>query len=293
MIMQKNKSGFTLVELLIVIVVIAILAAISIVAYNGIQTRTRETVLKTDLSNAAKQMELANADTGSYPSALPNNVTPSQDIVLSLSQTSTGYCINGEYKNNTSIRWRYESTSGGLQQGLCSGAVISGSEAGTNPNLILNTDFSSGWNLNLQSSAGRSLSVRNGTANDPYPNRPVLQLNNNGTTATRWAVLQDNKINRSEIKQGQTYYRAFYVRKIGPYSGSLTIFGIMDDSGQNPAIYSANGPAVTDSWQYVSGTVTAVNDSTSNNQLYLNHNNGAYTTSGWTLEFQGFELRKQ
>ena len=37
--MRQTKSGFTIVELLIVIVVIAILAAITIVAYNGIQNR--------------------------------------------------------------------------------------------------------------------------------------------------------------------------------------------------------------------------------------------------------------
>ena len=40
---QTKSSGFTIVELLIVIVVIAILAAITIVAYNGIQDRANTT----------------------------------------------------------------------------------------------------------------------------------------------------------------------------------------------------------------------------------------------------------
>ena len=40
----SKTSGFTIVELLIVIVVIGILAAISIVAYNGIQTRSQNTM---------------------------------------------------------------------------------------------------------------------------------------------------------------------------------------------------------------------------------------------------------
>lgn len=39
--MKKTAAGFTIVELLIVIVMIAILATISMVAYNGIQQRAR------------------------------------------------------------------------------------------------------------------------------------------------------------------------------------------------------------------------------------------------------------
>ena len=57
--MRKTVSGFTIVELLIVIVVIAILAAISVVAYNGIQDRARASRVNTDLENLEKTIQLA------------------------------------------------------------------------------------------------------------------------------------------------------------------------------------------------------------------------------------------
>jgi|LSQX01.1.fsa_nt_gb prepilin-type N-terminal cleavage/methylation domain-containing protein len=63
----KRNNGFTIVELLIVIVVIAILAAISIFAYNGIQQRARETAIKTDFSNATKKIHIYQVDNGKYP----------------------------------------------------------------------------------------------------------------------------------------------------------------------------------------------------------------------------------
>jgi len=69
--MKKATSGFTIVELLIVIVVIGILAAITIVAYNGIQQRGRDSRMYNDLSNASKQLEVYNIDNGSYPSSVP------------------------------------------------------------------------------------------------------------------------------------------------------------------------------------------------------------------------------
>lgn len=62
--MSKTKSGFTIVELLIVIVVIGILAAITIVAYNGIQDRARTTRRESDLTTYSKAIHLARINTG-------------------------------------------------------------------------------------------------------------------------------------------------------------------------------------------------------------------------------------
>jgi type II secretion system protein G len=66
---SKNKqTGFTIVELLIVIVVIGILAAITIVAYNGIQDRAANARAQSDIKNVQRLVEAYNADNGSYPS---------------------------------------------------------------------------------------------------------------------------------------------------------------------------------------------------------------------------------
>lgn len=69
---MKTKSGFTIVELLIVIVVIGILAAISIVAYNGIQQRGRDTQRLHDMSAITKALEIYKIQTGSYPESSYN-----------------------------------------------------------------------------------------------------------------------------------------------------------------------------------------------------------------------------
>lgn len=68
LLLRKNNSGFTIVELLIVIVVIAILAAISVVAYNGIQTRANNTARINGAAQAAKTLKAYVATYGTYPS---------------------------------------------------------------------------------------------------------------------------------------------------------------------------------------------------------------------------------
>ncbi len=68
---MKNQKGFTIVELLIVIVIIGILAALVIVAYNGIQNRAKTTSQNAAASTLVKKIEAFNSVTGGYPTTSP------------------------------------------------------------------------------------------------------------------------------------------------------------------------------------------------------------------------------
>jgi len=65
--MQTKRVGFTIVELLIVIVVIGILAAITMVAFNGVQDRARAASVAAAVDAYAKGLEMYRIEAGTYP----------------------------------------------------------------------------------------------------------------------------------------------------------------------------------------------------------------------------------
>ncbi len=67
MTLQRKQQGFTIVELLIVIVVIGILAALVIVTFTGVQQKARNTERQTDIKAIHGQLEAYNAQKGNYP----------------------------------------------------------------------------------------------------------------------------------------------------------------------------------------------------------------------------------
>lgn len=67
---MKKGAGFTIVELLVVIVVIGILATVTIVVYSGTSQRAIYAAMQLDLSNAYKQLELFKVENGYYPTTI-------------------------------------------------------------------------------------------------------------------------------------------------------------------------------------------------------------------------------
>lgn len=120
------KKSFTIVELIVVIVVIAILEAVTIVAYNGINRRVAESALKSSLHNAATQLASDNALAGVYPSSqIDANqgrglaAQKGTNFEYTYNASTNSYCLTARSTSSDITPQHIESANAAVQSGAC------------------------------------------------------------------------------------------------------------------------------------------------------------------------------
>lgn len=183
--MGKTSYGFTIVELLIVIVVIGILAAITIVAFNGVQQRSRDAAVKAAASQAARKIEAYKVlNNGTVPTSLAAaDIPASGSAQYQYTPNGNGFCLTSTQQGAAAFVASAFTYGDGLEvnqsnpgSGACPGHSANGGTVVRN--LVTNSSFeadANGWgsaNANIAvsttwaHSGSRSLRVVNtGTTN--------------------------------------------------------------------------------------------------------------------------------
>ncbi len=121
----NSNKGFTIVELLIVIVVIAILAAITIVAYNGITARANTSSAQSTAATVIKKAEAYNAEKGNY-ALVTSEFTGDQSTSWAISSSQVNFNTPTATTSNNTVRYLKCAASTVANQAAITASNISG-----------------------------------------------------------------------------------------------------------------------------------------------------------------------
>lgn len=114
---NSSEAGFTLLELIVVVAVLGILAAIAIQQFALFRSRAMDTAMRSDLKNAALAMESYYGEFLDYPTTLNAiqlvGYRRTNGVILTISVTSpSSFTLNAAMPNGTQPSFTFDSTTG-------------------------------------------------------------------------------------------------------------------------------------------------------------------------------------
>ncbi len=281
----QRQKGFTIVELLIVVVVIAILAAITIVAYNGIAQRAKDSVAKNAISSAQKKLATYRIENGE---ALPADIkslgfADSSSVTYQYSVNNAtnpaGYCVTttaGGVSYYLGSNFEYTSSSpqainqSSAISGVCPGHSGSGASVtnyARNPGVEVNANGLSGPNS--------STVVRDTTRAHSGVASLLVTMPLNGSSSTVGAAVFNYSDFTGILEPDTTYTVSLWVWvPTGTVSPSISLQGAGRTAPANP---TERTTSLKNQWVRLHNSFTTL---ASGNVVVYVLNGAATTTAG-------------
>jgi len=266
----KRQSGFTIVELLIVVVVIAILAAITIVAYNGIQNRAKHSATQSAVSQASKKiMTYAVTNAEQYPVNLAavemadSTVTYQYKVDNSVSPRT--FCVTA---TNGTISYFQAHNVSSPKVGACDGHSSGG--VATITNLIQNP--SAETNTVSVSAAGGGVALSRDVS-QAFSGLASIKVVSDGTVSGSGT----QHLTMSSSYPAGVYRGAYYIKG----TAGVSVYGVLRAVNGGVADTQTSPIILTGAWQRVEVPSMTITGSATTQFSLMARLNAAVATTFW------------